>query len=166
MDMDGKVHIYKARLVAKGCTQTYVVDYEETFSPIADIRSIRILIAIAAYYDHEIWQIDVKTAFLNGFLEKEIYMEQPEGFIDPNHPRKVCFLEKDFILQKESGRIIELQDEDILPSKNTSEHPIEEESIALIVSQEEDVIPIRRSVRTHKAPDQLCLNVDIDPDRL
>ncbi|GJT85138.1 retrotransposon protein, putative, ty1-copia subclass [Tanacetum coccineum] len=53
-DMDGKVHTYKARLVAKGCTQTYEIDYEETFSPIADIRAIRILIAIAAYYDYEI----------------------------------------------------------------------------------------------------------------
>nr|GEX54398.1 hypothetical protein [Tanacetum cinerariifolium] len=88
MNMDGKVHIYKARLVAKGCTQTYGVDYEETFSPVADIKAIRILIAIAAYYDYEIWQMDVKTAFLNGFLEEEIYMEQPEGFIDPNHPMK------------------------------------------------------------------------------
>nr|GFA65268.1 retrotransposon protein, putative, Ty1-copia subclass [Tanacetum cinerariifolium] len=65
-DMDGKVHTYKARLVAKGCTQTYEINYEETFSPVADIRAIRILIAIAAYYDYEIWQIDVKAAFLNG----------------------------------------------------------------------------------------------------
>nr|GFC64844.1 retrotransposon protein, putative, Ty1-copia subclass [Tanacetum cinerariifolium] len=60
-DMDGKVHTYKARLVAKGCTQTYGIDYEVTFSPAADIRAIRILIAIAAYYDYEIWQMDVKT---------------------------------------------------------------------------------------------------------
>ncbi|GKD01192.1 retrotransposon protein, putative, ty1-copia subclass [Tanacetum coccineum] len=53
-DMDGNVHTYKARLVAKGFTQTYGVDYEETFSPVADIRAIRILIAIAAFYDYEI----------------------------------------------------------------------------------------------------------------
>jgi hypothetical protein len=53
-DMDGIVHTYKARLVAKGYTQTFGVDYEETFSPVADIRAIRILIAIAAYYDYEI----------------------------------------------------------------------------------------------------------------
>nr|GEY56177.1 retrovirus-related Pol polyprotein from transposon TNT 1-94 [Tanacetum cinerariifolium] len=76
------------------------------------------------------------------------------------------FLEKDFILQKESKRIVELKDEDILPSENTSEHSIEVESLAPIVSQEEDVILVRRSVRTHKAPDRLCLNVEIDPDRL
>nr|GFB07745.1 zinc finger, CCHC-type [Tanacetum cinerariifolium] len=80
--------------------------------------------------------------------------------------RYANFLEKDFILQKESGRIIVLEDEDILPFENTSDHPIEEESLAPIVSQEEDVIPVRRSVRIHKAPDRLCLNVKIDPDRL
>ncbi|GJR67012.1 retrotransposon protein, putative, ty1-copia subclass [Tanacetum coccineum] len=77
-DMDGAVHTYKARLVAKGYTQTPGIDYEETFSPVADIRAIRILIAIAAYYDYEIWQMDVKTAFLNGYLNEEVYMEQPE----------------------------------------------------------------------------------------
>ncbi|GJZ22357.1 retrotransposon protein, putative, ty1-copia subclass [Tanacetum coccineum] len=86
--MDGNVHTYKARLVAKGFTQTYGVDYEETFSPVADIRAIRILIAIAAFYDYEIWILDVKTAFLNSYLDEDIYMVQPEGFIDPKHPRK------------------------------------------------------------------------------
>ncbi|GJY82623.1 retrotransposon protein, putative, ty1-copia subclass, partial [Tanacetum coccineum] len=69
-------------------TQLYGVDYEETFSPVADIRAIRILISIAAYYDYEIWQTDIKTAFLNGYLDEDIHMVQPEGFIDPNHPIK------------------------------------------------------------------------------
>nr|GEZ11242.1 hypothetical protein [Tanacetum cinerariifolium] len=59
---------------SKGFTQTYEVDYEETFSSVADIRAIRILIAIAAFYDYEIWQMDVKTAFLNGYLDEDIYM--------------------------------------------------------------------------------------------
>nr|GEV80722.1 reverse transcriptase domain-containing protein [Tanacetum cinerariifolium] len=70
-DMDGAVHTYKARLIAKGYSQTTGIDYEETFSPVADIRAIRILIAIAAYYDYEIWQMDVKTTFLNGYLNEE-----------------------------------------------------------------------------------------------
>nr|GEU54865.1 hypothetical protein [Tanacetum cinerariifolium] len=79
VDMDGVVHTFKARFVAKGFTQTYGVDYEETFSPVADIRAIRILIAITAFYDYEIWQMDVKIAFLNGHLSKEVYMVQPEA---------------------------------------------------------------------------------------
>nr|GEX08091.1 hypothetical protein [Tanacetum cinerariifolium] len=78
-DMDRAAHTYKAHLVAKGYTQTLRIDYEETLYPIADIRTIRILIAIAAFYDYEIWQIDVKTAFLNGYLFEEVYMEQLEA---------------------------------------------------------------------------------------
>ncbi|GJV43322.1 retrotransposon protein, putative, ty1-copia subclass [Tanacetum coccineum] len=70
-DMDGVVHTYKARLVVKGYTKTPGIDYEETFSPAADIRAIRILIAIVAFYDYEIWQMNVKNAFLNGYLSKE-----------------------------------------------------------------------------------------------
>ncbi|GJU78159.1 retrotransposon protein, putative, ty1-copia subclass [Tanacetum coccineum] len=80
--------------------------------------------------------------------------------------RYADFLEKGISYFKRSCGESELDDEDILPSENTSEHPIEEESLAPIVSQEEDVVPVRRSVRTHKAPDRLCLNVEIDPDRL
>nr|GEW44120.1 hypothetical protein [Tanacetum cinerariifolium] len=84
-NMDGNVHIYKARLVAKGNTQTPGIDYEETFSPVADIRAIRILIAIAAYYDYEIWQMDIKTAFLNGYLnEKEkLKLSKSQGASTP-----------------------------------------------------------------------------------
>ncbi|GKA79695.1 retrotransposon protein, putative, ty1-copia subclass, partial [Tanacetum coccineum] len=77
-----------ARLVAKGFTQTYGVDYEETFSFVADIRAIRILIAITAFYDYEIWQMDVKTAFLNRHLSEEVYMVQPEGFVNPKYPNR------------------------------------------------------------------------------
>nr|GEW10957.1 hypothetical protein [Tanacetum cinerariifolium] len=85
-DMDGIVHTFKARLVAKGFTQTYGIDYGETFSPVADIRAIRILLAIAAFYDYETWQMDDKIAFLNGYLSEDVYMVQPEGFINPEHP--------------------------------------------------------------------------------
>ncbi|GJX00589.1 retrotransposon protein, putative, ty1-copia subclass [Tanacetum coccineum] len=69
--MDGNVHTFKACLVEKGYAQTYAVDYEETFSPVADIRAIKILLAIAAFYDYEIWQMDVKIAFLNRHLSED-----------------------------------------------------------------------------------------------
>lgn len=66
--LDGKVETYKARLVAKGYKQREEIDYEETFFPATMTKSIRILLAIAAYHDYEIWKMDMKTAFLNGHL--------------------------------------------------------------------------------------------------
>ncbi|GJW50858.1 retrotransposon protein, putative, ty1-copia subclass [Tanacetum coccineum] len=103
-DMDGNVHTYKARLVAKGFTKTYGVDYEETFSPVADIRAIRILIVIVAYYDYEIYQMDVKTVFLNGHLTEEVYMVQPEGFVNPKYPNRVCKLQRSIYGIKQASR--------------------------------------------------------------
>ncbi|GJR77766.1 retrotransposon protein, putative, ty1-copia subclass [Tanacetum coccineum] len=70
-DMDGNVHTFKARLVAKDYTQTYTIDYGETFSFVANIRVIRILLAILTFYNYEIWQMDVKNAFLNGLLSED-----------------------------------------------------------------------------------------------
>ncbi|KAJ9536512.1 hypothetical protein OSB04_un000306 [Centaurea solstitialis] len=103
-DMDGNVHTFKARLVAKGFTQTHGIDYEETFSPVAMLKSIRILMAISAYFNYEIWQMDVKTAFLNGKLTEDVYMEQPEGFVDPKNPNKVCKLLKSVYGLKQASR--------------------------------------------------------------
>ena len=82
--IDGNVETFKTRLVAKGYTQKEGIAYEETFLPVAMLKSIRILLSIAAHYDYEIWQMDVKAAFLNGNLDEEIYMMQPEGFIAKN----------------------------------------------------------------------------------
>ncbi|MGO8396474.1 reverse transcriptase domain-containing protein, partial [Rhizobium ruizarguesonis] len=69
-DADGNVTVYKARLVAKGFRQIPGVDYDETFSPVAMLKSIQILLAIVAHFDYKIWQMDVKTAFLNGNIEE------------------------------------------------------------------------------------------------
>jgi hypothetical protein len=91
-DADGNVTVYKARLVKKGVRQVQGVDYDETFSLVAMFKSIRILLAIVAFYDYEIWQMDVKTAFLNGNTDEELYMMQPEGFVDPKDADKVCKL--------------------------------------------------------------------------
>ena len=102
-DMDGKVSTSKARLVAKGFTQRQGIDYEETFSPVAMVKSIRILLAIAAYYDYEIWQMDVKTAFLNGNLQEEVYMTQPDGFTSEDGT-KVCKLNRSIYGLKQASR--------------------------------------------------------------
>ena len=92
--MDGNVHTYKARLVAKGFSQIPRVDYDETFSPVAKIKSIRVMLAIVAFDDYEIWKMDVKIAFLNGKLATDVYMSQPEGFVSTEYHNRVCKLEK------------------------------------------------------------------------
>uniref|UniRef100_A0A2N9FSL6 Reverse transcriptase Ty1/copia-type domain-containing protein n=1 Tax=Fagus sylvatica TaxID=28930 RepID=A0A2N9FSL6_FAGSY len=94
MKADGSIDKYKAQLVVKGYKQKEGVDYFDTYSPVTRITSIRMLIAIAALYNLEIHQMDVKTAFLNGELNEEIYMKQPEGFIIPGKEKKLCRLVK------------------------------------------------------------------------
>ena len=83
----------KLDLSQKVVQQVQGVDYDEAFLPVAMLKSVRIMLAIAAFYDYEIWQMDVKTAFLNGFLKEELYMMQPEGFVDPKGANKVCKLQ-------------------------------------------------------------------------
>ncbi|KAL0292701.1 UNVERIFIED_CONTAM: Retrovirus-related Pol polyprotein from transposon TNT 1-94 [Sesamum radiatum] len=78
----------------EGVYSTTRVDFEETYLPMAMAKSIRILLAIAAWYDYEIWQMDVKTAFLNGFVDEEIFMDQPEGFTTVGEEQKVCRLQR------------------------------------------------------------------------
>nr|GEV23324.1 retrotransposon protein, putative, Ty1-copia subclass [Tanacetum cinerariifolium] len=103
-DMDGNVHTFNAHPIAKGYTQTYSVDYGETFSSVADLGAISILLAIAAFYDYEIWQTDIKTTFLNGYLSEDVYMVQPKGFMDPKHQNKVCKLQHFIYRLKQASR--------------------------------------------------------------
>ena len=78
----GDIEKYKARLVAKGFAQKYGVDYEETFAPVAKMPTVRVILALSAAQGWKVFQLDVKSAFLNGDLDVEIFMTQPEGFIE------------------------------------------------------------------------------------
>ncbi|GJR71198.1 retrovirus-related pol polyprotein from transposon TNT 1-94 [Tanacetum coccineum] len=94
LDEYGDVLKNKARLVAKGYRQEEGIDFEESFAPVARIEAIRIFIANAASKNMTIYQMDVKTTFLNGELKEEVYVSQPEGFVDPDHPTHVYRLKK------------------------------------------------------------------------
>ena len=95
---------FKSRLVAKGFKQTHGIDYDETFSPVVILKSIRILLAIAAYYDYKIWKMDVKIAFLNGNLLEDVYMTQSKGFLDPKYSNRVCKLQRSIYGLKQASR--------------------------------------------------------------
>jgi hypothetical protein len=93
-DEHGVVTRNKARLVAKGYARVAGLDFEETFAPVARLESIRILLAYAAHHSFKLFQMDVKSAFLNGPIKEEVYVEQPPGFEDDMYPDHVYKLSK------------------------------------------------------------------------
>ncbi|GKD72677.1 retrovirus-related pol polyprotein from transposon TNT 1-94, partial [Tanacetum coccineum] len=103
-DEDQTVIHNKARLVAKGYAQEEGIDFEESFAPVARLEAVRIFVAYAAHKSFLIYQMDVKTAFLNGLLKEEVYVAQPEGFVDPDHPEKVYLLRKALYGLKQAPR--------------------------------------------------------------
>ena len=96
---DGSIEIHKARLVAKGFSQVEGIDYNETFSPVAKMNSIRIVLSLVASHKWEVHQMDVKYAFLHGDLKEEIYMEQPPGYFHDDSSL-VCRLKKSMVSSK------------------------------------------------------------------
>ncbi|GKB69757.1 zinc finger, CCHC-type containing protein [Tanacetum coccineum] len=94
MKVDGTIDKFKARLVIQGFRQKEGINYFDTYAPVTCITTIRLLLALAAIHNLVIHQTDVKTAFLNGGLDEEVYMKQPEGFVMPGNEHKVCKLVK------------------------------------------------------------------------
>jgi Reverse transcriptase (RNA-dependent DNA polymerase) len=98
----GNVKRFKARLVAKGYTQTYGVDYEEIFAPVAKMNTVRTLISCAVNFGWDLFQLDVKNVFLHGDLKEEVYMEISPGFENEQLKGKVCRLKRSLYGLKQS----------------------------------------------------------------
>ena len=94
MDEQGQVTRNKARLVAKGYNQEEGIDYDETVAPVVRLKAIRILLAFVSFMDFKLFQMDVKSAFLNGFIEEEVFVDQPPGFKNFEFPKHVFKLTK------------------------------------------------------------------------
>ncbi|KAL8119211.1 hypothetical protein AgCh_016649 [Apium graveolens] len=119
IDSDGIIIRNKARLVAKGYSQQEGIDYDETFAPIARLEAIRIFLAYATHKKFKVFQMDVKSAFLNGELEEEVYVEQPLGFVDPKFPNHVYRLDKALYCLKQATRAMIYVDDIIFGSTNS-----------------------------------------------
>ena len=103
-DEHGVVVRNKARLVAKGFSQVEGLDFGETFAPVARLEAIRILITYSSHHNIKLYQMDVKSAFLNGLINKLVYVEQPPGFEDPRNPNHIYRLHKALYGLKQAPR--------------------------------------------------------------
>ena len=102
---EGNVIRNKAHLLAQGYSQMEGVDYDETFVPVAHMESIKILLALACHLKFKLYQMDIKTAFLNGFLKEDVYVTQLKGFIDPHFSDHVLYLKKALYGLKQAPRV-------------------------------------------------------------
>jgi len=103
-DQKGNIVKHKARLVAKGYAQRHGVDYEEVFAPVARLETVRLVLALAAQGKWEVHHMDVKSAFLNGDLQEEVYVTQPPGFMNPKYSGRVMKLNKALYGLKQAPR--------------------------------------------------------------
>ena len=103
-DSLGNIERHKARLIAKGFNQREGIDFTKTFSPVSKKDSLQIIMALVSHFDFDLHQMDVKTAFLNGNLEEEVYMKQHEGFSSSEDEHLVCKLKKSIYGLKQASR--------------------------------------------------------------
>ena len=101
---DRKVVTNKSRIVAKGYFQEEGIDFEESFAPVARLEAIKIMCSYACYKNFKLFQMDLKSAFLNGYIKDEVYVEQPPGFVDAKHPNHVFRLKKALYGLKQAPR--------------------------------------------------------------
>jgi hypothetical protein len=101
---EGKIERYKARMIARGYSQTYGIDYDEAFTPVTKMNTLRILISCVANFGWPLHQLDVKNVFLRGNLQEEVYMEVPPGMVAAANGGKVCKLKRALYGLKQSPR--------------------------------------------------------------
>ncbi|GJW20489.1 retrovirus-related pol polyprotein from transposon TNT 1-94 [Tanacetum coccineum] len=131
----------KSRLVAKGYAQKEGIDFEESFAPVARLEAVRLFIAYAAHKSFTVYQMDVKTAFLYGPLKEEVYVNQPDGFVDPYHPDKVYRLKKALYGLKQAPRAWYDELSNFLVSKGFSKGSID--PTLFITKHGEDILLVQ-----------------------
>jgi len=104
LQADGSVECHKAHFVAQGFCQKHGIDFDVTFSPVVRPATVRIILTLTVMHNWALRQLDVKNAFLHGFLQEEVYMEQPPGYIDLEFPSHVCCLQRTLYGLKQAPR--------------------------------------------------------------
>ncbi|GJZ93317.1 retrovirus-related pol polyprotein from transposon TNT 1-94 [Tanacetum coccineum] len=140
-DEENTVIRNKSRLVAKGYAQKEGIDFEESFAPVARLEAVRLFIAYAAHKSFTVYQMDVKTAFLYGPLKEEVYVNQPDGFVDPYHPDKVYRLKKALYGLKQAPRAWYDELSNFLVSKGFSKGSID--PTLFITKHGEDILLVQ-----------------------
>lgn len=162
---------YKARLVVKGFSQRKGVDFDEIFSPVVKMSSIRVVMGLAASLDLEIEQMDVKTAFLHGDLQEEIYMEQPEGFTAKGKEEYVCKLNKSLYGLKQAPRQWYMKFESVMGEqgyiKTNTDHCVffkrfgDDDFIILLLYVDDMLVVGRNMSRINQLKKQLSTSFDM-----
>ncbi|GJR21142.1 retrovirus-related pol polyprotein from transposon TNT 1-94 [Tanacetum coccineum] len=140
-DEENTVIRNKARLVAKGYNQQEGIDFEESFALVSRLEAIRLFVAYATHKSFTVYQMDVKTTFLNGPLKEEVYVNQPDGFVDPHHPDKVYHLKKTLYGLKQAPRARYDELSNFLVSKGFSKGSID--PTQFITKKREDILLVQ-----------------------